>query len=121
MVAISRVTGKVIQDEGSVPASLLVGIQNLEVILSTPVKTRWFNRLFGSRLHELQDKNVDDLFELLVTSETTIAIEKFDPNFIVRYVSLDKERALEGEVIVDIHVFYVPLNRYVTIENVRLF
>ena len=74
-----------------------------------------------NKYKNLQDKNIDDLFELLITSETSLAIEKFEPNVIVRHVALNKDRALEGEVVVNIHIFHIPLNRYITIENVRLF
>jgi len=120
MVAIDRATGQIIQAREGVSAEILAGMQNIFTLLTTPKLSRYFNRDYGSRLPDIIDLPINDTTVLLLQSEIAQAIENEFLDFIVDSVIVNTDLALEGTIKVDINLFYIPNNRFITLSGVTL-
>ncbi len=120
MAAISRTTGEIIQEEGAISAELLTGLQNIYTLLSTPLGTRVYNRAWGSNLPNLLDLPINDTTQLSIASQVSIDIERNLYDFLVESVSVDLSEAVAGVMNININLFFVPENRFVTLAGVKL-
>lgn len=120
MVAIDRATGQIIQAMEGVPAEILAGMQNIYTLLTTPKLSRYFNRDYGCRLVDIIDLPINDTTVLLIQSEIAQAIENEFLDFIVDSVIVNTDLAIEGTIKVDINLFYIPNNRFITLSGVTL-
>ena len=70
--------------------------QSVVTILTTPIGSRVLRRDFGSRLHELLDKNITQSLKMQMYAATVEALRKWEPRLDIKRVVVDP--ASDGDI-----------------------
>ena len=77
--------------------------ESIQIILSTPLGSRVMLPEFGSNLHLLIDKKVDDEWIIDFRRYVTDAIEKNEPRVILNKIDIRNINAITGQVIFNLY------------------
>ena len=112
MVAISRYTGKAIDDYNHT-------IESLITLLTTPRQTRLYRRLLGSIGFEKIDAVITDDLKLDIFEASASAL-KIETRFKLDKVRINDTEANINRLYIDILGLYVPGNIYIQLEGIRI-
>jgi phage baseplate assembly protein W len=112
MVAISRITGKVISDFDHT-------IESIINILSTPKLTRLYRRNYGALAFDKIDSIINNDLTLELYSTTAAAL-KVETRFRLDTTKVNTEFAQEGKLYIDIYGLYLPDGRFIKVEGIRI-
>lgn len=90
--------------------------QSIEDILTTPLGTRVGRRDYGSRLFELLDKSVDQVFQVELYAAVADALRLWEPDFSLERVVLAHVRP-NGPVF-DLHGVDLVTGRNIVLERI---
>lgn len=110
---ISRTTGKTLTDFEHM-------VESIQTILTTPIGSRYFNREFGSDLFDLIDGPINEDTKIDIYAEVIGAIEKWEPRFKVDSVEVNDEDGQNGKITINLQGIYVPENKLIKLENLRI-
>lgn len=113
MSLISRTTGKTLTDFEHM-------VESIQTILTTPIGSRYFNREFGSDLFDLIDGPINEDTKIDIYAEVIGAIEKWEPRFKVDSVEVNDEDGQNGKITINLQGIYVPENKLIKLENLRI-
>lgn len=90
--------------------------QSIEDILTTPIGTRVCRREYGSRLFELLDKPIDQVFQVELYAAVADALRLWEPDFSLERVMLAD--VLPNGPVFDLHGVDLVTGRNIVLEGV---
>lgn len=95
-------------------------VESVQTILTTPIGSRYFNREFGSGLFDLIDSSINEDTKVDIFAEVIQAIEKWEPRLQVQQVEVNDTDGLDGKITINLLGIYVPENKLIKLENLRI-
>ena len=118
MNVVNRYTGRVFQQNGPLSPGIQHAIQSVLTIITTPILTRFWNRIFGSELPFLIDETINDITKLRIYAAIVIAVERFEDRVIITRTTVNDQDSLQGQLNLNIEMIYIPENRFITLEGI---
>lgn len=91
--------------------------QSIVDILTTPIGTRVMRRDYGSRLYDLVDNPMDDVFAIELFAATAEALEKWEHRFRLEQVQIE-EITEEGKAVLRLDGYYLPNGEPIRLDGI---
>jgi len=94
--------------------------QSIGDILTTPIGSRVLRRDYGSRLHELIDRPLNDETRVLLISATAEALRNWEPRLRITRVSVSAAEAPHGRITLTLVGFYRHNGTEISLDGIHL-
>ena len=113
MVQVSKYTGHPISDFEHM-------VECVETIVTTPLNTRYYNRGYGTIWFDRIDTPINQRTQLDFYANIIEVLEREEKRLANPSININTDEGLEGKLKIDLTGVYVPENKVIKLEGLRL-